>query len=253
MPAKPKTAARPAKARIFLVDDHPLLRKGIAESIRTEPDMIICGQATTALEAIPAIAQARPDVVIADISLPGCDGLELIKYIKAQHGDVVVLVYSMHDESLYAERILRAGARGYVMKSAPTEELIRAIRQVLAGEIAVSRQIINRALTRTARGSRAAGSSPIELLTDRELEVFRLLGKGMQRKEIAAQLHLSVKTIETHRANMCMKLGLQGSSALLHHAIEFFREEIAGQVGTRRAPCLVSSRPKSSPNISHVF
>jgi len=114
--------------------------------------------------------------------------------------------------------------------------LIQAVHQVLAGEIAVGRQIINRALTRTATGSRAAGASPIELLTDRELEVFRLFGEGMQRKEVAAQLHLSVKTIETHRANICKKLGLRGSSALLHHAIEFLRDEAAGQAGARRAP-----------------
>ena len=235
METKKTSTVRTTKARIFLVDDHPLLRKGIAESIRNEPDMTVCGQATTAMEAMPAIAQARPDVIIADISLPGRDGLELIKDIQYQHRNTLVLVYSMHDESLYAERVLRAGARGYVMKSAPTEELIQAIRQVIAGEIAVSRQIINRTLTRTAAGIRPAGASPIELLTDRELEVFRLFGKRMQRKEVAAQLHLSVKTIETHRANICMKLGLHGASAMLHHAIEYLREEASGKADARRA------------------
>ena len=224
------------KTRIFLVDDHPYLRDGIAQRINREPGLIVCGQAGDAIEALAGISVLKPELVIVDITLPGRDGLELIKDIQYQNRNAVVLVYSMHDESLYAERVLRAGARGYVMKSAPTEELIQAVHQVLAGEIAVGRQIINRALTRTATGSRAAGASPIELLTDRELEVFRLFGEGMQRKEVAAQLHLSVKTIETHRANICKKLGLRGSSALLHHAIEFLRDEAAGQAGARRAP-----------------
>jgi len=224
------------KTRIFLVDDHPYLRDGIAQRINREPGLIVCGQAGDAIEALAGISVLKPELAIVDITLPGRDGLELIKDIQYQNRNAVVLVYSMHDESLYAERVLRAGARGYVMKSAPTEELIQAVHQVLAGEIAVGRQIINRALTRTATGSRAAGASPIELLTDRELEVFRLFGEGMQRKEVAAQLHLSVKTIETHRANICKKLGLRGSSALLHHAIEFLRDEAAGQAGARRAP-----------------
>ena len=244
MAAKTTSTGRATKARIFLVDDHPLLRSGIAESIRIEPDMTVCGQANNAMEALPAIAQARPDLVIADISLPGRDGLELIKDIQYQHHATLVLVYSMYDESLYAERVLRAGARGYVMKSAPTEELIHAIRQVLAGEIAVGRQIINRALTRPAVDGQPAGPAPIELLTDRELEVFRLFGKGLQRNEVATQLNLSVKTIETHRANICKKLGLRGASGLLHHAIEFLRDEAAGHTGPHRALRPVPGRLK---------
>ena len=219
------------KIRIFLVDDHPLLRRGIAESIHNEPDMTVCGEANNAMEALPAIAHAKPAVVIADISMPGRDGLDMVKDIHNQYQHTFVLVYSMHDESLYAERALRAGARGYVMKSAPTSELIQAIRKIVDGEIAVGRQIINRALTRTAGTGHATGSSPIELLTDRELEVFRLLGQGVQRKEIAAQLHLSIKTIEAHRANMRVKLGLPGSAALMRYAMEFLREEAAGMAG----------------------
>ena len=219
MTAKKVSIDRKAKARIFLVDDHPLLRKGIADCIRDEPDLTVCGQAGSATEALPAIAREKPDVVIADISLPGRDGLDLIKDLKVQRRNLPVLVLSMHDESLYAARALRAGARGYVMKSAPTAELINAIRRVLAGEIVVGQNVINQIL---APGGKV---SPLECLTDREMEIFRLLGQGLQRTQIAAQLKLSVKTIETHRDHMRQKLGLPNAGALLQHAIEFRREE----------------------------
>lgn len=222
------SAPAPAKKRIFLVDDHPLLRRGIADVINDEPDMIVCGQAGSAAEALACIAATQPDLVVADISLPGRDGFELIKDLKTQFRHAFVLVLSMHDESLYAERVLRAGARGYVMKSAPTSELLKAIRQVLSGEVVVGPKVIGRLLARTATGTGNGVTSPLECLTDRELEVYRLLGQGQQRHQIATQLHLSVKTVEAHRENVRKKLGLPSAAELRQHASEFLREEAAG-------------------------
>ena len=202
MPPKTKPAPPANKIRIFLVDDHPLLRQGIAGRIGEEPDLAMCGQAGSAAEALPAIASAKPDIVIVDISLPGRDGIELIKDIKARHRAMLVLVLSMHDESLYAERALRAGAAGYLMKSAASETLIQAIRKTIAGEIVVGQYLVNRLLRRATTTLREASNSPLQCLTNRELEIFHLLGRGRTRREMARQLHLSVKTIETHQANM---------------------------------------------------
>lgn len=232
MPAKKPSIDRPAIARIFLVDDHPFVRKGIADCLRDEPGLAVCGQAGNATEALAGIAREKPDMAVVDISLPGRDGLELIKDLKRLYRSLPVLVLSMHDESLYAERVLRAGGRGYVMKSAPTTELIQAIRKVLAGEIAVSQGIVNELLGRTTVGLRETGASPLEQLTDRELEILRLLAQGLQRREIAEQLSLSVKTVETHRENMRHKLGLRDAVALRQSAVEFFRNEAA--VGLKR-------------------
>ena len=228
MPPKINTAPPATKIRVFLVDDHPLLRQGIAGRIGEESDMTVCGQAGSAAEALPAIASTKPNVVIVDISLPGRDGIELTKDIKARHRAMVVLVLSMHDESLYAERALRAGAAGYLMKSAPTETLIQAIHKIVAGEIFVGPHVVSRLLTRAATGAREASASPLECITNRELEIFRLLGRGQSCRAIAQQLHLSVKTIETHQSNMCQKLGLSTSNQLRKFAAEFLYTEAAG-------------------------
>ena len=229
MSSKKNPAPTATKTRIFLVDDHPLLRHGIAESIAVEPDMAVCGQASSAAEAMPAIAQAHPDIVIVDLSLPGRDGIELIKDLKNNHSSLLILVLSMHDESLYAERALRAGAVGYIMKSASTDTLIQAIRKAVAGEIVVGRRLVNRMLTQIASGKREDASSPLECLTNRELEIFRLLGRCRLRREIAQQLHLSVKTIESHQSNMREKLGLQSIIQLRKLAAEFLCDEATGQ------------------------
>lgn len=228
MPPKSSPAPRSAQTRIFLVDDHPLLRKGIAECINDEPNLSVCGQAGSAAEALPAIARAQPDVVIVDISLPGRDGIELIKDIKSHQRDALIMVYSMHDESLYAERALRAGATGYVMKNDSTENLIQAIHKVIAGEIAVGQRLVKRVLTRLMHGAREPAPSPLACLTNRELEVFRLLGQARVRREMAQQLHLSAKTIETHQSNIRKKLGLSTSNQLRKLAVEFLCSEATG-------------------------
>lgn len=221
------TIRTPVKKRIFLVDDHPLLRRGIAEVINDESDLMVCGQAGNTVEALANIPVSKPDLALVDISLPGRDGFELIKDLKTQFRHTLILVLSMHDESLYAERVLRAGARGYVMKCASTDELLKAIRQVLAGEVVVGPKVIGRLLARTAKGTLFGVTSPLESLTDRELEIYRLLGQGRERNQIATQLHLSVKTIEAHRENVRKKLGLPNATELRQHAIEFLREEAA--------------------------
>lgn len=222
----PPKAANPDQTRVFLVDDHPGMRRGIADCIAEQPDLMVAGQAGTAAEALPAISRIKPDVVVTDISLPGRDGLELIKDIKARNRSARVLVFSMHDESLYAERVLRAGAQGYIMKSATMEELMAAIRRVRDGEFVVGRTVVGQLAARAAAGARAA--SPLECLTDREMEVFRLLGQGLERRAIATQLNLSPKTVEAHRVNIRQKLGVSTATALRHHAMEFLREEAAG-------------------------
>ncbi len=221
--------AQARKIRVFLVDDHPVMRRGVADCIDEQPDLAVCGQAGSAAEAVPAIAGARPDVVVTDLSLPGRDGLELIKDLKARDREVRVLVLSMHDESLYAERVLRAGAYGYVMKSAPPEELLEAIRRVSSGDIVVGPQVIKRVLARSMWGETGGQpASSVQGLSDRELEVFRLLGQGLERREIAARLQLSVKTVEAHRVNIRQKLGVSTAAELRQRAMEFLREEAAG-------------------------
>jgi DNA-binding NarL/FixJ family response regulator len=224
----PGKSAKLVKVRVFLVDDHPALRKGIADCIDAELDLAVCGQAGSAAAALPAITRAKPDVVIADISLPGRDGIELIKEIMAQLRGVRVLVLSMHEELLYAERVLRAGARGYLMKCTPTEDIMQAIRRVVAGEFVLGPQVISQMAARTAAGAKLETGSPVECLTDRELEVYRLLGQGRQRREIAAQLRLSPKTVEAHRVNIREKLGVRTATELRRHAAEFLCEEAAG-------------------------
>lgn len=225
MPAKP---SQPVQTRVFLVDDHPGMRRGIADCIAEQTDLTVCGEAGTAAEALTEIARTKPDVIIADISLPGRDGLELIKEIRSHQRQARVLVFSMHDESLYAERVLRAGARGYVMKSASMDELMEAIRRVRNGEFVLGRPIIGQIAARTAAGTRPGATSPVECLTDRELEVYRLLGRGLARREIGKQLRISPKTVETHRVNIREKLGIRTATALRQQAAEFLREEAAG-------------------------
>jgi DNA-binding NarL/FixJ family response regulator len=229
MPPNKQPASPASRIRVFLVDDHPLLRHGIAESIGDEPDMEICGQAGSAAEAMPAIASSKPQVAIVDISLPGRDGIELVKDLKGHFPSILILVLSMHEESLYAERALRAGAAGYIMKSASTDTLIQAIRKARAGEIVVGRRLVNRMLTRIATGAQAADVAPLECLTNRELEILRLLGHCRLRREIAQELHLSVKTIESHQANMREKLGLGNIIQLRKFAAEFLCSEAAGR------------------------
>ena len=214
--------AAPCKKKVLLVDDHPLLREGLARLINRQPDLAVCGEASTASEALAAVAKHKPDLALLDISLPGTDGFALTKELLARRATLPVLIFSMHDEAVYAERALHAGARGYVMKREPTETCLQAIRQVLAGKIAVSHAVTAQLAHKiTTRGSR----STVQLLTDRELEIFHLLGAGRNRHEIAADLHVSTKTVEAHRANICKKLNLHGAAELLRQATVFVHTE----------------------------
>jgi DNA-binding NarL/FixJ family response regulator len=210
------------KRRIMVVDDHPMMRQGLAQLIGAEPDLAICGEAENAERALDSIGALKPDLVLADISLPGKNGLELIKDFQAIHPGLPVLVISMHDETLYAERVLRAGGRGYIMKQEGGKKLMQAIRQVLDGKIYVSEKISAEILEMFS--SRRAGSeaSPLERLTDREFEVFQFIGQGRGMRDVAEKLHLSIKTVEVHRANIKMKLRLNSAAELVRFATRWF-------------------------------
>jgi len=210
------------------VDDHPMMRQGLAQLIGMEPDLAVCGEAESAGGALEAVGARKPDLVLADISLPGKNGLELIKDFQAIQPGLPVLVISMHDESLYAERVLRAGGRGYIMKQEGGKKLMQAIRQVLEGRIYVSEKI-SAGILENLSGSRArAKGAPMEKLTDRELEVFQLIGQGKGTRDIADTLHLSIKTVDVHRANIKGKLKLNSASELIRYAVRWAESQTAG-------------------------
>ncbi len=209
------------KHRIVIVDDHPIVRQGLAQLIDQEDDLHICGQAEDAHEAMRAIRQLNPDLAIVDISLRTTSGIDLIKDIKAQFPTLPVLTLSMHDEALYAERALRAGARGYIMKQEAPAEVVAAIRRVLAGTTYVSQGMAAKMVSKIVTGPGEKGASPVDRLSDRELEVFRLIGEGYGTREMADKLYLSVKTIETYRAHIKEKLNLQDANQLLRAAIRW--------------------------------
>jgi DNA-binding NarL/FixJ family response regulator len=203
------------------VDDHPIVRQGLAQLINQEKDLEVCGQAEDAHEAMQAIRQLNPDMVIVDIGLKDTSGMELIKDLKVQYPDLPVLTLSMYDEAVYGERALRAGAKGYVMKQEATEKVVTAIRQVLAGEVYVSSGMAAKMVSKlVGTGTRTAGSVA-DALSDRELEVFRMIGEGFSTREMAEKLHLSIKTVETYRAHIKDKLGLQDANELLRSAIRW--------------------------------
>jgi DNA-binding NarL/FixJ family response regulator len=215
------------KARIFLVDDHPIVRQGMKELIEQEPDLTVCGEADNHLHALRGIAAAKPDGAIVDISLnKDMGGLELIKDLKVQFPDLPVLVLSFHDENVLAERALRAGAKGYVMKEQATEKVLIAIRRILKGEIYLSERLASRMLSQVVdRGSRTAPpATSVDLLTDRELEVFQMIGRGLGTRRIAEDLHLSIKTIEAYRMHIRDKLKLKNGTELLQHAIQWVQD-----------------------------
>lgn len=220
--------ANQGKKRILIVDDHPIVRRGLGELVNQEAGLVVSGQAEDAHQAMEAIKAQEPDMVIVDISLKETSGLELIKDIKTRYPGLPVLTLSMHDESLYAERALRAGAKGYIMKQQATEELIMAIRKVLDGQVYVSDTVAAKMVRKLVGGGPDVGASAIDRLSDRELEVFRLIGEGHGTRQIAEKLHLSVKTIETYRAHIKEKLNLADSAELLQHAIQWVKSQNAG-------------------------
>ncbi|HOW55767.1 MAG TPA: response regulator transcription factor [Syntrophorhabdaceae bacterium] len=211
-----------SKRKVLIVDDHPILRKGLTLLINQEPDLIVCAEAEHAQMALDVIDSVSPDMAIVDISLPGIDGIELIKMLRLRHKDLPVLVVSMHDEALYAERSLRAGARGYIMKQEALEKVLVAIRKVLDGEIFVSERVTTKMLEKfvSTEGIRET-TSPIDLLSNRELTVFRLIGQGHKTRQIAEKLHLSIKTVESYRAHIKDKLKLTDGTDLLKYAIQW--------------------------------
>jgi DNA-binding NarL/FixJ family response regulator len=216
-----------AKSRVFLVDDHAMFREGMRQLIDREPDLTVCGDVADADEAMREIRQKKPDLVIADISLSGTTGIDLIKNIKAEFPDLPVLVVSMHEESLYAERALRAGAMGYVMKQEPAKAVKVAIRKVLGGDIYLSDKMSATMLAKFMLGGRANPPvSPIETLSDRELEVFRMLGEGKATRQIAEELDLTIPTINSFRNRIKEKLNLKNSTELILHAVQWVREGI---------------------------
>lgn len=211
--------ANARKKTVFIVDDHPLLRQGLAMLINREPDLAVCGEAEEAHTAMKALAARRPDILIADISLNGPDGLDLLKNLRAYYPDLPVLILSMHDESIYAERALRAHANGYIMKQEATEKVLVAIRRILAGDIYLSDRAARKLLHQYINGSSTARSE-LSMLSDRELEVFRLIGEGHSTRQIAEELHLSVKTVETYQAHIKEKLSLHSGRELVQRAIQ---------------------------------
>jgi len=213
------------KKTVFLVDDHPIVRQGLTLLINQEADLAVCGEAQEMQSALPAIQSAKPDIIIVDISLSGPDGLELLKNIRIISPRLPVLILSMHDESIYAERALRAGANGYIMKQEATENVLVALRRILSGEIYVSEKIANSMLQHYVRGAHPAQHSSIAELTDRELEVFRLIGDGQGTRQIAETLHLSVKTVESYQAHIKEKLSLRSARELVQHAVEWNMRE----------------------------
>lgn len=213
------SSAAHGRQRILLVDDHPMMRRGMAQLIDQSHDLQVCGEVADAGQAMNAVRKLAPDLVVVDISLPGRSGLELVKDLQALRRTLPVLVVSMHDETFYAERLLRAGARGYLMKQAGGDELLKAIRQVLSGRVYVSDAMSDRILGAITGGRGREQPSSVESLTDRELEVFGLIGQGCETKEIAARLHMSVKTVEAHRLAIKRKLKLRTSAELARRAV----------------------------------
>lgn len=216
---------RPTRARVLIVDDHPAVREALALRIGRQPDLEVCGEAPDTSEALRLVAECQPDVAVVDISLKTGNGIDLIKRIKDRNEQVRILVWSMHSESLYAERALRNGALGYINKDQATDKIVEAIRRVMEGKVWLSEAMAERLLQRVVGAPRPeAARSPLETLADRELEVFRLIGQGLRTVEIAARLHLSVKTVETYRDRIRQKLDLSHGTELAHYATQWMLE-----------------------------
>jgi DNA-binding NarL/FixJ family response regulator len=226
MTVRPKNTGPPKKT-ILIVDDHPMMREGLAQLISHEKDIHVCAEAGNAHEALEKANALKPDLILTDITLPGKGGIELIKDIKAMQPGAQVLVISMHDEVFYVERVLRAGGRGYIMKQEGGKKIMEAIRQVLDGKVYVSEKMSAKILEIFSGGRPDATASPIEKLTDREFEVFQLIGKGLSTVQVAQQLHVSPKTIEVHRTNIKVKLDLKTAAELLRHAVRWLEADVS--------------------------
>jgi DNA-binding NarL/FixJ family response regulator len=212
---------RRVKKTILIVDDHPVLRRGLVALIENEPDLAICGEAASCRAALEAVRMRQPDLVIIDLELEDGHGLDLLRELKAHHSEIPALVLSMHDEAVYAERCLRAGARGYLTKQELDGPVLAAVRSLLRGETHMSAKLQARLAAKFVEGKPLATDSPLDALSDRELQVFRLIGQGRSTRQIATQLGLSAKTIESHREHIKNKLSLESAAELVHRAMEW--------------------------------
>lgn len=219
--AKITSNGREKKHSIFILDDHPVVRKGLVFILEREPDFYVCGEAGKYSEALEKIESVKPDLIIVDISLDGPNGLDFIQHMKGLNPETKMLVHSMHDEMFYAERVLRAGARGYVMKQEPPDKVIEGVREVLQGKIYVSLRLSERLLQKMSADPASISKSPVEHLSNRELEVFRFIGEGLSTRQIAQILHRSPKTIDTYRGRIKEKLDLLNSSEVIQYAIKW--------------------------------
>lgn len=213
------------KKRILIVDDHPIVRQGFTLLLNQEPDLVVCGEAEEPRRALELILSVSPDLILVDISLKESNGIELIKDLRMQHPELKVIVVSLHDETVYAERTLRAGARGFVMKNEPTDVLLSAIRTVLSGEIFLSTRMRSKILDRMFSVRQTREISPVDVLSDRELEVFQLIGEGHGTRMIAEKLTLSIKTIETHKSRIKSKLNIKDGTELIQYAVKWYLSE----------------------------
>lgn len=214
----------PGKKRIFIVDDHAMFRDGLRRLVDMEPDLMVCGDAADAADAMQGIRHSRPDLVIADLSLDGTSGIDLIKNLKRDFEDMPVLVVSMHAESLYGDRALRAGAMGYVMKSEPATTVLDAIRKVLGGDVHVSEKMATLVVSKFVQGDSDQPPSPLEALSDRELEVFRMLGQGKGTREIAEEMNVALPTVSTFKNRIKEKLKMKNSTETILYALQWFRQ-----------------------------
>jgi len=222
---KPHQSVSQSVKRILLVDDHPMVRERLAEAVQRESDLAVCGEAEDRFRALELIAETQPHLAIVDLTLKRSHGMELIKDIRSQYPDLAILVVSMHDEMLYAERVIRAGARGYITKQEATRKIMLAIRTVLNGSVYLSEKMAAQIAATAVGGARAKPTLPMDKLSDRELLVFEMIGRGQGTRQIADELHLDMRTIETYRARIKEKLNLKDANDLLQHAIRWMQSE----------------------------
>lgn len=227
-PKSPESSTTRRKNRVLIVDDHPIVRQGLRRLIEQEEDLTVCGEAETTREAKAAIRELKPDVVIVDISLKQGDGIELVKDARAHYPALPLLVLSMHDESIYAERMLSAGANGYIMKQAASDQFLVALRRVLEGGIYVSEVVGNSMIQKFASGGAYISANPIDRLSNRELQILHMIGRGLSTRQAAEALNLSVKTVESHRQRIKRKLNLSTGSQLVQYAVNWFSGRESG-------------------------
>jgi DNA-binding NarL/FixJ family response regulator len=227
-PSGGMTTGKRRERRVLIVDDHPIVRQGLRRVMENEDDLTVCGEAETARDARIAIKELNPDVMIADISLKQGDGIELVRDVRAHYPSLPILVLSMHDETIYAERMLSAGANGYIMKQAASEQFLIALRRVLDGNIYVSEAVGNNMIQKFASGGAYVSANPIDRLSNRELQILHMIGKGMSTRETALSLNLSIKTVESHRQRIKRKLNLNTGTQLVQYAVNWFTGREAG-------------------------